>query len=55
MNSLVSVLIPAYNHEKYVQEAIKSIINQNYENIELFVLDDGSKDNTWQKILEMKH
>lgn len=55
MNNLVSVLIPAYNHEKYVQEAIKSIINQTYQNIELIVVDDGSKDSTWQKIQEMKN
>lgn len=53
-NPLVSVLIPSYNHEKYVQETIKSIINQTYQNIELIVLDDGSKDFTWQKICEIK-
>lgn len=52
--SLVSVLIPAYNHEQYVQETIESIINQTYQNIELVVVDDGSKDSTWQKIQEMK-
>ncbi len=51
---LVSVIIPAYNHENYVQDTIKSIINQTYENIELIVLDDGSKDFTWQKIEEMR-
>ena len=45
-NSLVSVIIPAYNHEKYVQETIKSIINQTYKNIELLIIDDGSKDLT---------
>lgn len=53
-NSLISVLIPAYNHEKYVQETIKSIINQTYQNIELIIIDDGSKDSTWQKIQELK-
>jgi len=51
---LVSVLIPAYNHEKYVQEAIKSIIAQTYQNIELIVVDDGSKDSTWQKIQQLQ-
>lgn len=51
---LVSVLVPAYNHEKYVQDTINSIIAQTYKNIELIVLDDGSKDSTWQKIEEMK-
>ena len=53
-NNLVSVLIPAYNHENYIQETIKSIINQTYPNIELIILDDGSKDKTWEKITELK-
>ena len=53
--ALVSVLIPAYNHEKYVQETIKSIIDQSYKNIELIVLDDGSKDSSWEKILDMQN
>ena len=51
---LVSVLIPAFNHEKYIQQAIKSIINQDYKNIELLIIDDGSTDDTWNKIQEMK-
>ena len=53
-NPLVSVLIPSYNHEKYVQETINSIIDQTYQNIELIILDDGSKDATLEKIQEMK-
>lgn len=53
-NNLVSVLIPAYNHENYIQETIESIINQTYPNIELIILDDGSKDKTWEKITELK-
>lgn len=50
---LVSVIIPAYNHESYVQDAIKSIICQSYKNIELHVIDDGSKDGTYGKIGEI--
>jgi len=53
-NPLVSVIIPVYNHENYVQETIKSIINQTYQNIELIVINDGSKDSSYQKILELK-
>lgn len=51
---LISVIIPAYNHENYVQKTITSIINQSYQNIELIIVDDGSKDITWQKIKEME-
>jgi len=47
---LVSVIMPAYNHEKYVEDAIYSIIAQTYKNIELIVLDDGSSDSTLEKI-----
>ena len=54
MEKPVSVIIPAYNHQNYVQDTIKSIINQTYQNIELIIIDDGSTDRTWQKILEMK-
>lgn len=51
---LISVTIPAYNHEKYIQETIKSIINQTYPNLELIIIDDGSTDSTWQKTEEMR-
>ena len=51
---LVSVLIPVYNHEKYVQDTINSIIKQTHKNIELIVLDDGSKDSSFEKIKELK-
>lgn len=50
---LVSVVVPCYNHENFVQECIQSIINQDYKNIELIIIDDGSKDQSVQKIEEM--
>lgn len=50
---LVSVVIPCYNHENFVQQCIQSVINQKYENIELIIIDDGSKDSSVEKIQEM--
>lgn len=50
---LVSVVIPCYNHENYVQSCIQSVIDQTYKNIELIIIDDGSKDNSVLKIREM--
>ena len=41
---LVSVIIPLYNHEKYIVDTLDSIITQNYPNIEIVLVDDGSKD-----------
>lgn len=47
---LVSVVIPCYNHEDFVQASIKSVIDQTYDNIELIIIDDGSKDGSVAKI-----
>lgn len=50
---LVSVVIPCYNHENFVQDCIQSVIDQTYENIELIIIDDGSKDDSVEKIQQM--
>lgn len=47
---LISVLMPAYNHEKFVGSAIQSVLSQSYENFELVVVDDGSTDATLEVI-----
>ncbi len=41
---LISVIVPIYNVEKYLERCIKSIINQTYSNLEILLVDDGSKD-----------
>lgn len=46
MNSLVSVIVPSYNYEKYIIECIRSIENQDYKEIELIIIDDFSNDNS---------
>lgn len=51
-NSLVSVIVPSYNHENYVSSALESIVRQCYRPIEIVVVDDGSKDRTLENARE---
>lgn len=43
---LISIIMPAYNAEKYINDAIKSILEQSYDNWELLIINDGSTDTT---------
>lgn len=47
---LVSVIIPCYNHEKYIEKCLQSILDEKYENKEIVIIDDGSKDNSVEVI-----
>lgn len=46
----ISVVIPTYNKSQYLKEAIESVLNQTYQNMEVIVVDDGSIDNTREAI-----
>jgi glycosyltransferase involved in cell wall biosynthesis len=50
-NPLVTVIALCYNHERFVHEALQSIVNQTYSNIELIIVDDFSTDNSVKNIL----
>ena len=50
MKDMISVIMPAYNVEDTIEEAIQSILDQTYSNFELIICDDGSSDNTLKKI-----
>lgn len=48
MEPLVSVIMPAYNAQRYIGEAIESILNQTYHNLELIIIEDCSQDETYR-------
>lgn len=49
----VSVLMPAYNHEQFVEQAVRSVWRQSYKNIELVAIDDGSSDGTLKVLKDL--
>lgn len=54
MHPLISVVVPVYNVEKYVKECIESILEQSFKNFELIIVNDGSTDNSLNRVLEFK-
>lgn len=53
MDELVSVIIPTYNREQFIIEALQSVLNQSYERLEVIIVDDGSTDKTVEIIKKM--
>ena len=51
---MVSIVLPCYDHGKYVKDAIESVLNQTYTDFELFVFDNGSTDDSWKVIQEIE-
>lgn len=47
---LVSIITPCYNHELYLDDYFNGLLNQTYSNVQLIIIDDGSTDNSWNKI-----
>jgi len=54
MSELISIMIPMYNAEEKIEKCIKSILKQTYKNIELIIVDDGSKDNSFMICNKLK-
>ncbi len=52
-NPKVSILIPCYNHAGFIEETIRSVWDQNYPNLELVIVDDGSTDDSYEVVVRL--
>jgi glycosyltransferase involved in cell wall biosynthesis len=51
---LISVIIPCYNVEDYIEECVESVYTQTYKDFEVICIDNNSTDSTWNKLIELK-
>jgi len=54
MNDLISIITPSYNSSKFIEECVNSVLLQSYSNWELLIVDDCSKDNSKELLLNLK-
>lgn len=53
-NEKVSIIVPIYNAEKYLEECIESVTSQTYKNLQIILVNDGSKDKSWELCKKLK-
>jgi glycosyltransferase involved in cell wall biosynthesis len=51
-SEMISVIVPVYNVEKYIDKCVQSIVNQTYTNLEIILVDDGSTDSSYQRCMD---
>ena len=51
---LLSVIVPVYNVENYIEKCLNSLVNQTLEDMEIIVVNDGTKDNSMKNVEEFK-
>lgn len=54
MNTLVSIIIPLYNADKFIEETIHAVFEQTYFNFEIIAVNDGSKDNSLELLKKLQ-
>ncbi|MBA8845680.1 glycosyltransferase involved in cell wall biosynthesis [Ochrobactrum sp. RH1CCR137] len=54
MTPLVSILVPSYNHGKFIAQTLSSLLNQTFRDFEIIIVDDGSTDDSVERILEFR-